>query len=428
MVTRDTALVRARRMGMRRVDVQVGITRRPIEPKLPATCCVVGISPEDHPSIGDAYAYARVRSTRGTGDSIRVDQIRFRASDDLSALPGLSGRPPSLIRDTVRLAFSAGADYVDVILARVPGRQPWDLDDEEVREVLDAFLFDQLGAMVVMPDAGGPIQLSPFSIEPPTARWQRVSRTIRRWEESWRERYQLGVLDCPTSSMDSIHQLLNETQGGDFVLCGWRGNPQRLLAHGWRSAGGLAAGVLAREGTGVVQGIEGRVLQLGPGRRVHGDRSALLGLEPIIPEVESLDEFCVLMDLHPEQNRARVRSELTCRRPFRGWPLPSVRTVKAIHYMIREAANHFVFTQVNALNAFNLSNSIRSVLGPYTRKGLLVGPDGSGSPKIHGSFDRNPEAPSLIADVTAQLQPWCRSIKVRVSLKQGLEPLIELES
>jgi hypothetical protein len=410
-------------MGMRRVDVQVGVSYRPVQPKLPATCCVVGIAPEGLAPVGQTYHYAKVRSTRNSG----VDQIRLNATDDLSGLPGLNSRPPSKIRDTVRLAFAAGAEMVDVVLARIPGLQPWDLHEEEARENLDAFLFDQLGAMVVMPDAGGPPLLTPFASAQTGERWNRIRKTIRRWEESWRERYQIGAFDCPDDRLDSIHQILDETQGGDFLLCGWRGTDLRLRSHGWRSAAGLASGILARKGTGVIQGIEGRVVNLGPGRRIHGNRRLLLGGIDAMASSDTVDEFCVLMDIHPERDRARVRTELTCRRPFRGWPIPAVRTVKAIHYMIREAASHFVFTQVNSMNAFNLSNSLQAVLRPFTSNGMLVGPGGEGPPKIRGSFDRNRDSPSLIADVTAQLQPWCRQIKVNVSLQQGLEPKIEME-
>jgi hypothetical protein len=426
VVARDTALVRARRMAARKVDVEVGIAYRPIQPKLPASCCVVGIAPEGMVPIGQRYHFAKVRSSRGRG-SVGADQIRLNPSDDLSGLPGLDSRPPSMIRDTVRLAFSAGARSVDVLLARIEGKNPWDLHDEEARETLDAFLFDQLGAMVVMPDAAGPPSLSHYTELKPSERWHRITRTIRRWEETWRERYQVGVFDCPDGRLEPIHNLLDETQGGDFMLCGWRGADLRLRAHGWRSAAGLTAGILARRNFGVIQGIEGRVVELGEGRRIHGNRRQLLGGDDTLSSLEPVDEFCVLLDIHPNQERARIRSELTCRRPFRGWPLPAMRTVKAIHYMIREAASHFVFTNVNALNAFNLSNTLRLVLRPYIAQGMLIGPGGNGAPKITGSFDRNPTAPALIADITAQLQPWCRQVKVGVSLQEGLEPKIEME-
>ena len=427
MVTRDTALVRARRRGMRKVDVQVGISRRTIKPKLPATCCVVGIAPEGHPSLGTAFHYALVRSTRGSSQSgPQVHQIRLNRSDDLSGLPGLNSRPPSMIRDTVRLAFKAGADTVDVILASIEGKKPWDLDDPEFRDSVDGFLFDQLGAMVVMPDAAGLAKVSELDDSDNDERWVRIYRTIRRWEESWRDRYQVGAFDCPDLRLDSIHNLLDLTKGGDFILCGWRGSQRRLRAHGWRSGAGLTAGVLARKQMGVIQGVEGRVLELGEGRRIRQNRLEILGEETQDTD-HSLDDFCVLMDIHPDHDRARVRTELTCRRPYRGWPLPAVRTVKALHYMVREAASHFVFNQVDALNAFNLSNSLELVLRPYISAGMLVGPGGKGAPRIQGNFDRNPLAPSLIADVTAQLRPWCRQVKVHVSLSLGREPQIEVQ-
>ena len=285
-------------------------------------------------------------------------------------------------------------------------------------------LFDQLGAMVVMPDAAGPAKVTEFDESDHDERWLRIYRTIRRWEESWRDRYQVGAFDCPDLRLDSIHNLLDLTRGGDFILCGWRGSERRLRAHGWIRSGFDCRCWLESNGCHSRRGRAGA----GVGRRLPDSTESLGNLGEETQEVDhSLDDFCVLMDIHPDQDRARVRTELTCRRPYRGWPLPAVRTVKALHYMVREAASHFVFNQVDALNAFNLSNSLELVLRPYISAGMLVGPGGKGAPRIQGNFDRNPLAPSLIADITAQLQPWCRQVKVHVALSLGREPQIEVQ-
>jgi hypothetical protein len=41
---------------------------------------------------------------------------------------------------------------------------------------------------------------------------------------------------------------------------------------------------------------------------------------------------------------------------------------------------------------------------------------------------RDPSAPGLVANISAQIRPWCRDIKIRVGLRSGGTPEIEMRA
>ena len=92
--------------------------------------------------------------------------------------------------------------------------------------------------------------------------------------------------------------------------------------------------------------------------------------------------------------------------------------------MVREAASHFVFNQVMR-SMRSIFPTVWVVLRPYISAGMLSG-QAVRAPRSKGSIESL--APSLIADVTAQLRPWCRQVKVHVSLSLGREPQIGFRS
>ena len=133
-----------------------------------------------------------------------------------------------------------------------------------------------------------------------------------------------------------------------------------------------------------------------------------------------------VLRLIDRRNRAVVRSEPTLRRPIGEWSLPAVRTAKAVHQRVVSAAEPYVFERLERAQAFALVAAVSESLGPFIAAGVLVGPDGSGPPEVTGGVDANPVAPGLHADVTAQLRPWCQLVSVRVALRGGAQPTLEL--
>ena len=110
------------------------------------------------------------------------------------------------------------------------------------------------------------------------------------------------------------------------------------------------------------------------------------------------------------------------------WSLPALRTVKAIHHRIMFAAEQFVFRPVDSVNAFSLVTALDIVLRPFVEGGALVGPSGEGGPVLTGDTIRNRDAPGLVAEISAQLRPWCQDVKVRVAVDPGQQPSIDINT
>ncbi len=397
-----------------RVTLERGEESRATHPPL----IVLGVASPDAPWLGERWPRARVRSTRFGSRRGAVELLTLGVGDALDTLPGLDTRAPSLVRDAVRLCLHGGAPRVGLLLARGETLDhPWDLDRPELLELCAPFLDDLHGALLVMPDAAGPAPLRPGPPADPEERARRLARVIAAHAPGLCERYQVALLDWPAELSPDARALL--PMSGDLSLVAWQGDPSAMAAHGWRSGAALLGGALAaREPFESVTGLR---LPLGAGRRVAPDRA--FGLEDPRPTPAEQVEGLAL--LRARGGLATVLSEPSRRRPAGAWPLPALRTVKAVHHTLVRAAEKFAFSRVGEAEALSLGLSLNMALGAFVSAGLLVGPDGEGGPLIESEPVRDPAAPALAATLTAQLRPWCSAVHVRVRVRDGAQPTLE---
>lgn len=411
--------------GNRAVSVDVGMTPVRRSNPAPPAMCVLGITSPDEPFLSEAYPRCLVRDTRFREDDVVVEHVRLSSRDGVEALPGLTLERPSRMRDAVRLALVAGAPAVDVVVVRSADLMPWDLDRPEVVFAVDPFLSNMIGTNVVMPDIGGPVAVGPGTGHDLDDRVDRFVRAVRAHASRWTERYQIALLDMPVVGGGLAHRVLEGSAGTDCALCRWVGEPEQQLAHGWRSAGALVAGVLAARPNDLLSGLSGFRAPLAPGRWSSGGRIRELSLTDSwrapIPE----DDYFVDVQADPSGAFAQVRSDPTMRSPAGTWTVAAVRLAKLIHWRIMQAASRFVFEAADVGRAVALATAVKRAVEPYARAGVLVGPDGSGEPNIRGGVVRNPAAPGLRVEFGGVLLPWSQRVQVRVNLRPGGEPVIE---
>ncbi|MFH1466866.1 MAG: hypothetical protein ABIO70_20955 [Pseudomonadota bacterium] len=409
----------------RGVTVQVG-SSPPITPRQqPASVCVVGLCASDAPWLSDLYPRALVRETRFRTRSCAVEQVRLRSRDALQGLPGLDGPTPSRVRDAVRLALSSGAEELDVVLARVNGARPWELDHEDVAEILGPALADQLGALLVYPDLGGPVSVAPGEGAAPWERLRRMLDAVRRFSPGWTQHYQVALIDPPAWWELDRPALLHGLLGVDAGLCCWRGGEASLAAHAWRSASAVVAGMLAGDEGTVGAPLDGRSVALPPGRVGARDRRHELDLAGAATGSDPDPGAWVALRLHAVRAVARVEGEPCFRRPVGVWNLPALRAVKTIHMRVVQAADAFTFRPATSSEAMSLANAVAEALHPFVGRGLLVGPHGMGNPEIGSGVVGQPPEPSLQATIAAQLRPWSQAVRVRVTVQPGTQPFLE---
>lgn len=405
------------------VDVGVSPVRRQDAP--PPAICVVGLAGEDDPIIGEVFPRALVRNTRFSEDDITVEHVRLSSREAVGFLPGLDPDRPSLIRDAVLVALHAGAPSVDIVLARIDGLMPWDLDRPEVTYALEPFLSGMVGTSMLYPDIGGPIPLGPGMGGDIEERVDRLIRTVRAHGSRWAERYQLAFIDVPAVGGDLSHRLLRGASGTDCALTRWVGEPEEMVAHGWRSAGALVAGSLAQRPGEMLVGLAGREVALAPGRWASLGRYRDLALgdswRSRLPE----DEYFV--DVEPDSARgsAKIHSDPTMRAPVGTWTVAAARLAKVIHWRVMQAASRFVFESADVGRAIALATAVTRAIEPFSSAGVLVGPDGSGDPAVRGGVVRNPASPGLRVELGAVLLPWSQRVSVRVNLRPGATPVVE---
>lgn len=411
--------------GSRAVSVDVGMSPVRRANPAPPPVCVLGIAAPDDVWLSDAYPRCVVRDTRFREDDVAVEHVRLSSRDGVGALPGLTLERPSRIRDAVRLALHAGAPAVDVVLVRAGDLMPWDLDRPEVVFSVDPFLSSMIGTSIVLPDIGGPVAMGPGTEHDLDDRVARFVSTVRAHSSRWTERYQLAFLDVPAVGGGLAHRVLEGTSGTDAALCRWVGEPEELMAHGWRSAGSVVAGVVAARPNDLLSGLTGFRVPLAPGRWSSAGRVRELGLSDSwrapIPE----DDYFVDVRPDSETGTGQIRGEPTMRSPAGTWTITSVRLAKLIHWRIMQAASRFVFEAADVGRAVALATAVKRAVEPYARAGVLVGPDGTGEPAIRGGVVRNPAAPGLRVEFGGVLLPWSQRVQVRVNLRPGGEPVIE---
>lgn len=420
--------------GARKVDVRVGVVPADTRANVSIGAAILGILPPDHPWLPDLYPSSVVRATRYQSRDESIAHLRFVPAQRLDGLPGLNGTFPSLMRDSVRLALESGAPFIDLVVVRAGSLKPWDVGHETAIGALAPYLSELGETQVCVPDAAGP---PPGHHATPGGSGDRITRLVRviqGLKHAVRERYQVLYLDYPDDSEHRISEVYERAGSADVSLCRWTGGERPLAAHGWRSSAAAMVGVQARPDADLTGGSAGLAAQLGAGRRVRRTRHTEL-LPRRTQRRPSMSDHLVELELHPTAGEpdsrdrfAIVRSEPTLRHPVGSWTLPALRTVKAIHHRIMFAAEQFVFKPVDSVHAFSLVTALDIVLRPFIEGGALVGPSGEGAPLLAGDTIRDRAAPGLVAEISAQLRPWCQNVKVRVAVDPGQQPSVDISS
>lgn len=409
----------------KRVNIDVSLVRpRSPRERLPRLV-VVGIVPEDAPIISEVSPKTMIRQSYIQAGHPYVEQVRLSSIIQARLLPSIDMKYPSRLRDALIGALNVGADEVDFILARAPGVKPWELDRQEVVEMLMPFFNEVPGAMIVFPDLGGPWPrgYSPERFD--DEQRQRLLAASRIYGQVFAENFQVGFFDLPQMQGSGLYQVFESLRGSDLSVCAWSGSEMNLRRHGWRSASIFTASYMCKRLDMVTQSIVGHQIPLGVGRKIVHDRSSLLGGEKILEVPVEIEENCILLHIGERGNRAEVLSEFTMRRPRYEWSMPTLRTVKAIHQSLRQAADMFVFRGVKKIEAVALETAVSMVLNPFYEMGILVGPEGKGAPTVRGEALPDHDLPMLSVDLSAMLHPWCQNINLKVMVKSGMEPQIE---
>ncbi len=411
----------------RRVNIDVSLARPQSSKQSLPRLCIVGVVPYDAPIISDISPGSQIRrSAFNKGESF-VEHVRLSSLAQTRLLPGIDHQFPSRLRDSVTAIMDLGCDEVDCILTRSPSLKPWELSNQVVLELTSEFFNEIPGAMIVFPDAGGPWPRSwgqsneLLRIE----QSRNLIDCIRMYGPKFAENFQLGFMDFVPDSPSESLDVLNRIYGHDVSVCCWSGDRDGLYRHAWRCCAAFVAGYISKRVDVVTQSLVGHSIPLAGGRKIVANRARLLRPDDTsLPSDRAMDS-CVVLSIRKGGRSAQVLSEFTLRRPRYEWSIPVVRTVKAIHQSLRQAADMFVFRPVKQVEAVALEKTIEMVLNPFYERGILVGAEGSGRPTVVGEALPSHSEPMLSVNLSAMVRPWCQNINLKVMVKSGTEPLIE---
>lgn len=231
---------------------------------------------------------------------------------------------------------------------------------------------------------------------------------------------------------DTLEQTLHGLEGLQGAVLAFSGPYLGLRAHAWRSPSALAVRTLLGETDFARQAeddpvamtrlaaaevLERRVIRLPTPRYVPETR--IPALTPGFPLgfrlPDRLHGLLILLEILPDGQRARFEGQRSLAAPVGRWPLPALRTLKALELHIRKVAEQFVFRPVDALQALELNRVLTLGLADYIRAGALV-------PPLEGQSLLETEAvrgtpPSLQATLQATLRPWTLQLRVRLSIQ-----------
>lgn len=386
--------------------------------------CVLGICPPGSPYLTEQIPGATLYRTEPRGAEAEVEHLRVDSLERFDLLPGLQARFPSRLRDSLRLLRAAGARQVDLVLARGPNLRPWDLDRPEAVALLSQMLDGLPGATVLLPDIGGPAPVGPTG-EDPAIRVARLRATVAAFRTLWRERYHIALADALPGV--PVSQQLKGVAGSDLALCSWSGSERALATHGWRSAAALVAGALVIDEP-VSHGLIGRKLTLPDGRVVVPDRRRRLGGGGALAAPDPLGHHLLTLDLHPRKNEATIIDEPVLRAPLGEWQLSALRAVKVLHRRIVETAERYVFRPINQPEAYGLVAAIELAIRPFSQAGMLTGAGGVGAPSMTAEPVRHAEHPGFVATLSAQLRPWHNDFHVRLTVRPGSPPQVQVRT
>jgi len=409
----------------KRVNIDVSLVR-PSSPRerLPRLV-VVGIVPYDAPIISELAPNTMIRQSHIREGQPYVEQVRLSSIVQARLLPSIDMKHPSRLRDALIGALSVGIDEIDFILARVPDVAPWAFDNQEVVEMLLPFFNEVPGSIIVFPDLGGPWPRGRLMNSADDEQRRSLLLAAKIYGPVFSENFQVAFFDLPQLPPRDLEQVFTSLRGSDLSVCAWTGSELNLRRHGWRSSALFTASYICKRLDMVTQSVVGHKIPLGAGRKIVYDRSSLLGADDNEEVPLIMEENCVLLNISGNGDHAEVLSEFTMRRPRYEWSIPTLRTVKAIHQSIRQAADMFVFRSVRKIEAVALETAVSMVLNPFYEMGILVGANGEGKPVVKGEALPDQSIPMLSVDLSAMLQPWCQNINLKIMVKSGMEPQIE---
>jgi hypothetical protein len=412
----------------KRVNIEVSLARPQSSKQSLPRLVVVGVVPFDAPIISERSPGALIKRSSLNLQAPFVEQVRLTSLAQAGLLPGIDGQYPSRLKDAVTTILELGSDEVDCILVRVPDVKPWELTEQSVVEMLMGFFADIPGAMIVFPDAGGPWPRA-WSTDPERrlddAQPRNLVSCVQTYGPAFSENFQLGFMDMVSEEGRAAQQTLNSVQGYDITLCAWSGTIDGMMAHGWRSSAAFLAGYINKRVDVVTQSLVGHEIPLVGGRKIVANRARLLGGEAAPLSSEDISDSCAILSIDERRGKAQVLSEYTLRRPRYEWSIPVMRTVKAIHQSLRQAADMFVFRPVKKVEAVALEKTVEMVLNPFYERGILVGAEGTGRPTVTGEALPSHDQPMLSVDLSAMVRPWCQNISLKVMVRSGEEPVIE---
>ena len=415
----------------KRVSIEVSLARPQSSKQSLPRLCVVGVVPFASPIISELSPGALIRRSNWNGRDPFVEQVRLTSIAQASLLPGIDASHPSRLKDSVTSILEMGCNEVDCILVRVPGVYSSELTNQSVVEMLMGFFSEIPGAMIVFPDAGGPWARA-WSLDRERMLHPDQSRNlmdcIQTYGPLFAENFQLGFMDMvPDAPQDIIHTL-NNIQGYDIALCSWTGDMDGMFKHGWRCGSAFLAGYINKRVDVVTQSLVGHEIPLVGGRKIIANRARLLTSSGPLPYADMLSDNCAVLSIDSRGRKAQVTSEYTLRRPRYEWSIPVIRTVKAIHQSLRQAADMFVFRPVKKVEAVALEKTVEMVLNPFYERGILVGAEGKGRPSVIGEALPSHTQPMLSVNLSAMVRPWCQNISLKVMVRSGEDPVIENQS
>lgn len=410
----------------KRVNIEVSLARPQSSRESLPRLVVVGVVPFDAPVVSELSPGSLIRRSTYNSRDPFVEQVRLTSLAQTKLLPGIDSRHPSRLKDSVVTILELGCNEVDCILVRSPGVEGWNLTNQSVVEMLMGFFTEIQGAMIVFPDAGGPWPRS-WSMDPDhrvnDEQGQNLIDCVRTYGPVFSENFQMGFMDMVP--VEEPRHILNSVQGHDITLCSWAGNIDGMLAHGWRSSAAFLSGYINKRVDVITQSLVGHQIPLVGGRKIVASRARLLGAETGDAIADGVSDNCAILSIDMNRHQINVLSEYTLRRPRYEWSIPVMRTVKAIHQSLKQAADMFVFRPVKQVEAVALEKTVEMVLNPFYERGILVGAEGSGRPMVSGEALPSHDQPMLSVNLSAMVRPWCQNISLKVMVKSGEEPMIE---
>ena len=412
----------------KRVNIEVSLARPQSSKQSLPRLVIVGIVPFDSLVISDISPGALIRRSPKNQQDPFVEQVRLTSLAQARLLPGIDASHPSRLKDSVTTILDLGCNEVDCILVRVPGVECWDLSNQSVVEILMEFFTEIPGSMIVFPDAGGPWPRS-WSMHSVNrvndGQPRNLISCIKSYGPVFADNFQIGFMDMVQEDPQDARHTLNSVQGYDITLCSWAGNADGMLAHGWRSSSAFLAGYINKRVDVVTQSLVGHEMPLVGGRKIVASRARLLGADQLSAVSDGISDNCAILSIDMPRKKIQILSEYTLRRPRYEWSIPVMRTVKAIHQSLKQAADMFVFRPVKQVEAVALEKTVEMVLNPFYERGILVGAEGSGRPSVSGEALPSHDQPMLSVNLSAMVRPWCQNISLKVMVKSGEEPVID---